>query len=460
MNFQWLKARQTKYTAYDTAYIAVILAVLGGANFLANRYNKSYDSTANKRFSLSDQTEKVVKGLKQDVKVYYFDRTSEFGRARDLLDRYDNLSTKLQIEYVDPYKKPQLARAMGVRTEGTTYIEAGAKREEAKSLTEEEVTGALIRAMKTGERTACLVSGSGERSLDDTNRSGYSEMKGILEKNNYKTRTISLLEKPEVPQDCTVLIVAGPTKDYLPPQINAIRTYVEKGGRALFMLDPALKMGSQETSDNPELVKLLSGWGVTLNRDLVLDTSGVGQLFGLGPEVPLVSNYESQPIVRDMKGTATIFPLVRSMETKSADKTSVEKLFETSDNGFATSRLDSPAIELDPKKGKKGPFTLAAAATYNTGKENNQGRFVVVGSSSWAGNSFLPARSVGNRDLFLNMMNWLSSDEDLIAIRPKEPQDRRLSLTRAQMSTVFYSSVIGLPMLVLLGGFGVWWKRR
>ncbi len=460
MKFEWLKARQTKYTAYATIYIAVILAVLGGANFLANRYNKSFDSTSNKRFSLSDQTEKVVKGLNRDVKIYYFDRTSEFGRARDLLDRYDNLSPKLHIDYVDPYKKPQLARAMAVRTEGTIYVEAGAKREEAKSLSEEEITGALIRALKTGERTACVVSGSGERSLEDTNRSGYSQMKEILEKNNYKTRTISLLEKAEVPKDCTVLIIAGPTKDYMTPQINAMKTYVENGGRALFMVDPALKMGRQETADNPELVKLLSGWGVTLNNDLVLDTSGVGQLFGLGPEVPLVSNYESQPIVREMKGTATIFPLVRSLEVKSADKTSVEKLFETSDNSFATTRLDSPAIDLDPKKDKKGPFTLAAAGTYNTGKENNQGRFVVVGSSSWAGNSFLPARSVGNRDLFLNMMNWLSSDEDLIAIRPKEPQDRRLSLTRAQMSTVFYSSVIGLPVLVILGGFGVWWKRR
>jgi len=460
MKFQWLKARQTRYTAYATVYILVIISVLSGANFLANRHNKSYDSTANKRFSLSDQTEKIVRGLTQDVKIYYFDRTSEFSRARDLLDRYDNLSTKLRIEYIDPYKKPQLARTMGVRTEGTIFVEVGVKREEAKSLSEEEITGALIRALKTGDRVACAVSGSGERSFDDTDRSGFSEMKGILEKNNYKTQVISLLEKPEVPQECTVLIIAGPTKDYMAPQVNAIKTFVENGGRALIMMDPALKMRGQETADNPELVKLLAGWGVSLNNDLVLDTSGVGQLFGLGPEFPLVSNYGSQPIVREMKGIATVFPLVRSMEIKSADKTSVEMLFETSENSFATTRLSSPAIELDPRRDKKGPFTLAAAGTYNTEKEGTQGRFVVVGSSSWAGNSFLPARSVGNRDLFLNMMNWLSSDEDLISIRPKEPQDRRLSLTRAQMSRVFYSSVVGLPLLILLGGFGVWWKRR
>ncbi len=463
MRADWIKTRQTRYTAYATLYIAVIIAVIGAANWLANRHNKSFDATANKRFSLSEQTDKVVKNLKQNVTITYFDKTSEFNRpggAHDLLDRYDNLSTKLKVDYVDPDKKPQIAKAMGVRSYGTIFVQAGQKKEEAKSATEEEITGALIRALKSGDRNACLVSGSGEKSLDDTGRTGYSQMKDILEKNNYKTKTISLLEKPEVPKDCTVLIVAGPTKDYVTPEVNAIKAYVENGGRALLMLDPVLKMGREESASNPELTKLLEGWGVTPSNDLVLDTSGVGQLFGLGPEVPLVSNYESQPIVRDLKGTATVFPLVRSMETKSADKTSVEKLFETSANSYATTNLTSQEIRIDPKKDKKGPLTLAAAGTYNTGKSGSQGRFVVVGSSTWASNSFLPSRSVGNRDLFLNMMNWLSSDEDLIAIRPKEPDDRRLSLTRAQMSSIFYSSVIGLPLFVVLGGFAVWWKRR
>jgi ABC-type uncharacterized transport system involved in gliding motility auxiliary subunit len=460
MKFDWLKARQTKYTAYATAYIMVVVAVLSAANWLANRHNKSFDATANKRYSLSDQTEKVVKGLKQDVVITYFDRTSNFDQARDLLERYGNLSTKLSINYVDPDKKPQVARTMGVRSYGTIYVQAGAKREEAKSLTEEEITGALIRALKTGDRNACLVTGSGEHSFDDTERTGYSAMKDALERNNYKTQTVSLIEKPEVPKDCSVLIVAGPRKDYLPPEATAIKTYVENGGRALLMVDPPLKMGQQDSSENPELAKVLEGWGVTLGKNLVLDTSGIGQLFGLGPEVPLVSKYESQPIVNDLKGTATVFPLAQSLETKQAEKVTVDKLFSTSDNSYATSNLGSAEIKLDPKKDKQGPFTLAAAGKYNTGKPGGEGRFVVVGTSTWADNGFLPARSLGNRDLFLNMMNWLSSDEDLIAIRPKEPENRPLSLTRAQMSNIFYSSVIGLPLLVILGGLGVWWKRR
>ena len=498
MRVDWLKTRQTRYTAYATVYIAIILAVLGVVNFLAKRHTKSWDSTANKRFSLSDQTGKVVRNLKQDVKIRYFDRTSEFQRAKDLLDRYDNLSTRLSVEYIDPDKKPQVAKAESVRTYGTIFIQAGAKKEEAKSLTEEELTGALVRVLKSGERTVCVVSGSGEHSLDDTQRTGYSAVKEALEKNNYKTRTVSLLGKSDeaakpgtvklgeapasgaaaqpgivklgeapaagaaagiaVPKDCTILLVGGPRYDYVQPAVNAIQTFVEGGGRALLLLDPPLKLGREETGDNTALVKVLESWGVTLNKDLVVDTSGVGQLFGLSEVVPLVTNYESHAIVREMKEVATAFPLVRSLDTKSTDKASAEKLLSTSGNSFATTNLSSQELRINPAKDKKGPLTLAAAGSYNSGKEGEKGRFVVAGSSGWAANNII--RFNGNRDLFLNMMNWLSSDEDLISIRPKEPEDRRISLNQRQMKTIFYSSVLAIPLLVVAGGLWVWWRRR
>ena len=459
MKFGWLKARQTKYTAYLTVYMLVVLAVLVAINWLANRHNKSYDSTANKRFSLSDQTTKVVRGLQKDARISYYDRTSQFGAARDLLDRYDNLSPRLTVAYVDPDKKPQVAKANGVRTYGTIFVEVNGKKEEAKSLSEEEVTGALIRALKGGQRTACAVSGSGEHGLEDSERTGYSSFKSLLERNNYKTQTISLLEKPEVPKDCTILIVGGPRLDYVEPEVKAIKSYVESGGRALIMLDPPLKLGGKDdVSENAALVKLLEGWGVTMNKDLVLDTSGIGQLFGFGPEMPLVTTYESHPIVREMRGVASALPLARSLEVKSADKVTVDKLFSTSSSSYATSSLSSRAISINPARDKKGPLTLAAAGTYNTGQADKQGRFVVVGSSSWVSDYIAPFN--GNRDLAMNMMNWLSSDEDLISIRPKEPEDRRLTLSRAQMTTVFYSSVVGLPLLVIFAGLGVWWRRR
>ena len=456
----FLKAKQTKFTAYAVTYTAVVLGALGLLNFLANRHNQSLDLTANKRFTLSDQTLKVMSGLKEDVKITYFDRTNAFstpGGAKDMLDRYSNLSPKLSVEYIDPEKKPTVARAAGVRNFGTTFIETMGRKEEAKSATEEELTGALIRALKGGARTVCAVKGSGEHTFENTERDGYSNIKEYVERNNYKTRELSLLEKPEIPKDCTVIVVGGPKRDYLEPAVTALKAFVEGGGRALFMLDPPIKLGKDEVDENAALLKLLADWGVTLNKDLVLELSPIGRLFGLGPEMPLVNKYESHAIVRDMRDAASAMPLTRSMVIKAGGKTSIEKLFATSDNSVATSNLTSAEIRVDAPGNKKGPFTLAAAGTYNTGKEKEQGRFVVTGTSLFMANGYL--RFGGNRDLAVNIMNWLSQDEDLISIRPKEPEDRRVNMSAGQMRTFFFM-LLTVPLAIIAWGLMVWNKRR
>jgi ABC-type uncharacterized transport system involved in gliding motility auxiliary subunit len=457
VNRTWIEARQTKYAAYATFYILVILCIVSVANVLANRYNKSYDSTSNKRYSLSDQTAKIVKGLTQPVSITYFDKTTAFQNGKDLLDRYATLSPKVHLDYVDPDKNPQAARAAGISKYGTTVVQIGAKKEDAKSVTEEDVTGAIIRDLKSNTRNVCFLTGGGEHQIDDADRPGFSHFKDLLAKDDYTAKPINLLEKPEVPADCTVIVVGGPKSDYVQPEVDAIKKFVEGGGRAMFLLDPPLKIG-HPTADNDALDAVLQGWGVSVDKDLVLDLSPVGQLFGVGAETTLVSNYDPHPIVNEMKGTATGFPLARSLSVKNTDKTTVQKLFESSDSSLATSKLDSPNVNPKDPTNKQGPMTIAAAGTYTTGKENSEGRFVVVGSSSWVANSFLSFN--GNSDLAMNTMNWLSSDEDLISIRPKPQEDRKVNMTNAQFNWVRLSSQFLLPGALLLAGLSVWWRRR
>jgi len=455
---QFIRARQTKYAAYATAYILVVLAIIAIANILGDRYNKTYDGTANKRFSLSDQTAKIVKGLKQDAHISYFGRPSDFRQGRDTLDQYANLSPKIHVEYIDAEKEPQRTRAANVRTIPTAIVEIGDRKEEAKSLNEEGVTGAFIRDLKNNTRTVCFVTGSGEHQIDDSGRDGYSRLKELLGKDEYAAKSINLLQKAQVPNDCTVLVIGGPKSDYQQPEVDAIKKFVEDGGRALLMLDPPLKLGRSEISDNDSLASLLQSWGVSIEKDLILDLNPIGQLFGLGPQVALVGSYESHPIVNEIKGSNTGFPLARSLDVKSGEKANAQKLFSSSDSSLATVNLSSPSVDTRDPKNKKGPLALAAAGTYNTGKENTQGRFVVVGSSSWAANSFIGFSA--NRDLALNAMNWLSSDEDLISIRPKEQDDRRITMTRAQMTWVRTTSQFLLPVVVVVAGVAVWWRRR
>ncbi len=458
MSTQFIKARQTKYAAYAAIYVLVVIAIIATANVLANRYDKSYDTTANKRYSLSDQTVKIVKGLKQDATITYFDQPRGFRAAKDQLDLYSNLSPKVHVKYVDADKENMLAREAGIKNYGTAIVQIGANKQEAKGLNEEGITGAFIRDLKNTTRTVCFVTGSGEHQIDDSGRSGYSQFKELLGKDEYVAKSINILQKSEIPSDCTVLVVAGPSGDYQQPEVDAIKKFVEDGGRALFMLDPPLKVGRSEISDNDALTSVLKNWGVSVDKDLILDMNPIGQLAGLGPQVALVTSYDSHPIVSEMKGTATGFPLSRSLDVKNGDKTTVQKLFGSSESSLATEKLNSPEVNPSDPKNKKGPLTIAAAGNYNTGKENSQGRFVVIGSSAWAANSFL--RFNGNRDLALNAMNWLSSDEDLISIRPKEPEDRRVTLTRAQMNWVRTTSQFLLPLIVVFAGVSVWWRRR
>ena len=452
-----METRQTKYAAYVTVYILVVLAIISVANILANRYNKSYDSTSNKRYSLSDQTAKIVKGVSQPISITYFQKSSDFQTGKDMLDRYTALSPKVHLSYVDPNKDPEAARAAGVTQYGTAVVQIGAKKEQAKSMTEEEVTGAIIRDLKSNTRNVCFLTGSGERQIDDAERAGLSHLKDLLGKDDYTSKSINLLEKPEVPTDCTVLVVAGPKEDFQQPEVDAIKKYVEGGGRAMFLLDPPLKIG-RPTADNAALDALLQSWGVSMESNLILDLSPVGQLMGVGPTIALVSTYDPHPIVNDMKGSATGFPLARSLTIKNTDKTTVQKLFESSDTSLATTKLDTPNINPSDPKNARGPMTIAAAGTYTTGKENSEGRFVVVGSSSWVANSFLSFN--GNSDLAMNAMNWLSSDEDLISIRPKPPEDRKVNMTGAQFNWVRLSSQFLLPGALLLAGLSVWWRRR
>jgi ABC-type uncharacterized transport system involved in gliding motility auxiliary subunit len=200
---------------------------------------------------------------------------------------------------------------------------------------------------------------------------------------------------------------------------------------------------------------MLGGWGVTLNKDLVVDLSRVGRMMG---GAVLANKYESHPVVREMGQTPVVMGFARSLEAKSTDKATVEKLFSSLSSSYALTDLTKAEIEPNPDKDKQGPFLMAVAGKYNTGKENQEGRFIVLGNASFIENGYI--RLYGNVDLYLNMLAWLAADEELISIRPKDPEDRRLQLDQGQLQTLIVVSQFVLPGFALAAAFMVWRKRR
>jgi ABC-type uncharacterized transport system involved in gliding motility auxiliary subunit len=290
----------------------------------------------------------------------------------------------------------------------------------------------------------------------------------------------------ELPEDATAVVIAGPQRDYLPAEIDALRDYLKGGGKALFLLDPKIQ------GEKPNLVNLMNELGMELGDNVVIDLSSVGQLFGYGPEVPLVTTYGYHPITEIMK-QGSVFPVVRSVQGADSppDGTVVTELLSTSENSWAEENLDGLSEGVQPDEGETtGSLSLGVAVTMEVekppaedetdssegseeaepGEEDvpeseeedllqPEGRIVVVGDSDFLVNNFIQA-PIGNRDLFLNMVSWVAQDEDLISVRPREPEDRRVTMTQQQQSNVGKLALWIIPGIVLLTGVSVWWGRR
>lgn len=447
----------TNFVIYTVVGIAILVAL----NFYVNKYfSKRWDLTPNKKFSLSPQTDKILKNLDRDVTIYDFERQGGTESHHDLLDNYDAQSPRVSVQYVDPDRQPALAKQYEVRSYGTIVVASGARHFQAQTTDEEGVTTALIRLLK-GQKTVYFIQGHGERDLASNERGGYSQLKKEFEDENYQVKPLVLLQKMSIPVDCSILVIAGPHTEYLPQETDVISQYVSGGGRLMMLLDPGVKL--------PNLSKLLADWNVTLRNDLVIDENPLARIAGAEPSMPLIIRYGASPIVEPLTRTATLFPLTRSFVIGKDAKPDVtdESLCETTEASFGVADFNPKmqSVSYRPDKDYKGPLTVAVSGSLNAPgapedgeKKKSGGRFVAFGTSTMADNAYLGFG--GNRDLIMNAVNWLAAEEDMISVRPKPPENQRLQLNEQQMRRILYLGVLGIPLLIIVLGISVWWGRR
>lgn len=472
--------RQVRYGSLALGSIVLVAAILTGINYIAKRQSKRWDLTANKVFSLSDQSRKVLQSLDAPVHVRVFARNDDFQRFRDRLAEYESASPRVTVEYIDPDQKPTLASQYNVQSYGTVVFEYRGRTERAVGDSEQDLTNALIKVVQGTQRKVYFVQGHGEKDpMNSSDRAGYSEARRALESDNFVVETLPLLQKGSVPEDATVVIVAGPKTDYLAPEVDALRRYLKRGGKLLLLLDPPEKPDSPPLTN---LVALAHEWALDVGANLIVDATGIGQLAGIqSPVVPVALRYPSHPITENFN-VMTAFPLARSVSPVSGgvDGHYAQSFIETGEAAWAVADvkkvLETGQIQPKPDKADKtGPISLGAAVSApaaeapsgNTDRSGESGatdqrkpetRVAAIGDSDFATNRMLGVQ--GNRDLFLNTVNWLAQQENLIAIRPREPDDRRVSMTADQQRLVFLWSVVVLPALLFAGGIWTWWRRR
>jgi ABC-type uncharacterized transport system involved in gliding motility auxiliary subunit len=468
-----LGRRQLKYGSNTFVLVVVVLGILGAANYLASRHTRRFDLTKDQRYSLSDQTRKVLAGLKDDIKITYFQRSRDMARGQDRLKEYLALSGRLKAEFVDPVQSPAKAQAYDVRGPWPILVvERGDKRERVSNDGEQDITNALIKITREGKKTVCLLEGEGERSGEESGERGFSGAKSSLTKALYEVKNVFLMREKTVPKDCTVLVVGGPEKDLLPETTAAIRDWVKAGGKALVMVEAELKEAY------PNLVALLKDWNIEAGKDVVVDVSGMGQLFGFSELAPLAIEYPYHAITKDFR-LPTLYGGARSVRagTATIEGVSASDLVKTSEQSWAESdlRLKGP-IKFDEGPDRKGPIALAAVATVRgptpaptptpspapspapEEPKAPEGRVVAIGDVDFASNALLGFQ--GNQDFFLNVVAWLAEDADLISIRPKEPENQALFLSRQAQQNVAWLALVILPGLFVLAGVVSWWRRR
>jgi ABC-type uncharacterized transport system involved in gliding motility auxiliary subunit len=477
--------RQLRYGTNALVLAILVLGILGFVNYFVSRHTKRFDLTKDQRFSLSDQTRKVLAGLRDKVKLTYFDRQQEIARGQDRLKSYQAFSSKIEIEYVDPVKSPTRAAAYDARGPyPILFVELGNKRERITNTEEQDVTNALIKVTREGKKTVCLIEGEGERSGGDTGERGFSGAKSSLTKSLYDVKDVFLLREKKVPSSCTVVIVAGPQNDLQPETTAALAEYVKGGGKALVMAEPELK------ESYPNLVALLKGWNLEAGKDVLIDRQG------LSPFQPLVVDYPFHPITKDLGGVMTSFLAARSLEAGKAtiDGVTAQNLVQTSAESWAKTDIAGVIkgkLTYDQKADRLGPIALAAVATVRVptpassptpsaapspapsaapspapspaaagegDKKPREGRVVAVGDADFASNQLLGFQ--GNHDLFLNMVAWLAEDADLISIRPKDPQNQTLFISRQTQTLVLLTAQLLIPGFFVVAGIVMWWRRR
>src|SRR5579871_1503714 len=131
-------------------YSVVVLAILVFVNYIARDHSRSWDLTLNQIHSLSPESVKVVRGLKTPLHLIYFDRAEAFGRAREFLGKYQRQSNQVDVQYIEPDRHPDKARQYGIQSYGTLVVESGGRKQLVNSLTEEDLTNALVRVLKGG----------------------------------------------------------------------------------------------------------------------------------------------------------------------------------------------------------------------------------------------------------------------------------------------------------------------
>ena len=508
----------------------LILALFVMANYLAIRHYQRFDWTSSSIYSLSQKSLNVVEGITEEIDMVIFIGPDSpiYGPVNELLSSYAAASPALTKREVDPAKNlieaQRLVQRYSIERDNVVivakgddrrvidefelaeYDYSGAQMGQPPTMSEfkgeQLITSALLALVESRKPKVLFTSGHGEAALDRGDARSLSQAKDLLGADNFEIEEWSSLGKSEVPPDTDLVVIAGPTTNFLPPELDVLSSYLDAGGRLLLMLDPVFREGTGGMVDLG-FEQWLAGYGVEIRDDIVIDPTSELPFFG--PETIFTDSFGSHPVVEALgqRRTRVLLPLARSVSKAGVtpDGFEVSELVRTSEAGWGETDLEALEQEVAPGDGDTpGPVSLAVAVSFEVEGSAEDGpdpilepgdaageghsadlaeeiaeldiegedetedeggpeaRMVVFGDLDFASDS-----QVGNGDnavLLLNALNWLVKREELIDIEGRKPEQTTLTLSQGELSQVYLLVLVILPGLAVAFGIWIYMRRR
>ena len=454
MKVTTVSKRQVRWQ--NVLFVLLFVLVVGLLAWLSQRYQYQADWTANNRNTLSAASVSVLEQMPEQIQVSAF--TVDSGAMRqhiaDLLGRYQRYKKSLRLEIINPDTEPDKVRQLGITVDGELLFEYQGRSEQVTQLNEQAITNALQRLSRGAEPWIVFVEGHGERSPFGKANHDLQVWAQQLEAKGFHLQGLNLATAALVPDNASVLVIAGPQVSFLPGEVKLVEDYIGRGGNLLWLADPDGVFG---------LEALAEQLGVNFEQGVIVDPTA--QMFSINdPTFAIVGDYGLHPVVDGFE-VLTIFPRAAGVTVEPQEQWQADSFLFTTERSWSETGVLAGEIAFDELEDVTGPLSLAAAVTRSLDDEladddaeSKQQRILVVGDGDFLSNAYLG--NGGNLDLGMNMVNWLSRDDQLIAVPTKTTLDSNLNLSRTTSMVIGFGFLLLLPAILLLSGLTIWLKRR
>ena len=424
------------------------LCLLATFAWLSSIYTLQSDWTANSQNTLSEKTIKLLNTLTDPIEItaYLDEKLPIRKKITQIVNRYTRYKLDTKLSFVPPASQPDIVRELDIGPAGGVIVSYQGRIEKLNIIDESTLTNALLRLANAKERWVTFLSGHGERSHTGKANHDYGQFSKELGRLNIRVLTLNLATLSAIPDNTSVLVIAGPRVPLLAGEINIVQEYIQRGGNLLWLSDP----------DNDQLFVLAEQLGIHQHPGIIIDSSS--QLYDIDdPTFVIVSQYFPHPVTQNFQ-TTTVFPVAAALEMDEETDYSAASLLRSVVRSWTETGPIEGEVRFDAdSEEQEGPLDLAFALTreFDTNREQ---RIIIVGDGDFLSNAFIG--NVGNLDLGLRMINWLSHDDRFIDIPPKTAIGQKLLFSKSVIAVMGFGFLIVLPLILIGTGLFIWRKRK